>query len=56
MARERLALRRSRSKKGEKQEEAKLVTEGDLVTLQDALIKLVEKKHGRERDVSKVNN
>ena len=54
MAKERLALLRRKSKKGEKEQgEVKIVTEGDLTTLQDAVIKMMERKHKRERDVSK---
>ena len=54
LARERLAQRRNRraSKDRETGEEEKLVTEGDLGTLQEAVMKALERKHKKEREVS----
>ena len=51
MARERLAQLRSRRKAKEEETEDKLLTDGDVVVLQEAVMKALEHKHQDERQV-----
>ena len=51
LARERLAQLRSRRKAKEEETEDKLVTDGDVGVLQEAVMKALEHKHQDERQV-----
>ena len=51
LARERLAQLRERRKAKEQEAEDKLVTEGDMSVLQEAVMKALEHKHQDERKV-----
>lgn len=51
LARERLAQLRDRKKAKEQETEDKLVTDGDLSVLQEAVMKALEHKHQDERQV-----
>ena len=51
LARERLAQLRDRKKAKEQEAEDKLVTDGDLSVLQEAVMKALEHKHQDERQV-----
>ena len=51
LARERLAQLRSRRKAKEEETEDKLVTDGDMGVLQEAVVKALEHKHQDERQV-----
>ena len=52
LARERLAQLRNRRKSKEEEAEEKLVTDGDVSVLQEAVMKALEHKHQDERQVS----
>ena len=54
LARERLAQLRSRRKAKEEETEDKLVTDGDVGVLQEAVMKALEHKHQDERQVVKI--
>ena len=51
LARERLAQLRNRRKAKEAEAEEKLVTDGDVGVLQEAVVKALERKHQDERQV-----
>ena len=56
LARERLAQLRSRRKAKEEETEDKLVTDGDVGVLQEAVVKALEHKHQDERQVGSSYN